>query len=188
MGNPTPDAGSAQSILTDDFLYFFLRVRKERVRKLVKAAKDRNPKDTREELARRLIESSSTLSFLGGALMHAPMLLPGLGQAWKLLGFVGGASALTRMHIYLILEIALVYGKDIDDRARVPEIAAVVAATGLAASAPLLIRILEWEPFYAIPAAALSATAVTRLIGESAIRFYGEASVEALPEAVWREV
>ncbi len=184
MTDAIADAGSAQQILTDDFLYFFLRVRKERVRKVVKASAARYPQDTKEELARRLIESSSTLSLLGGALMHLPMLLPGIGQAWKLLGFVGGASALTRMHLYLILEIALVYEKDIDDRARVPEIAAVVAATGLAATAPLLIRVLEWDPLYAIPAAALSATAVTRLIGESAIRLYGDVADDAALEAI----
>ena len=67
-----------------------------------------------EQLARRLIQTQAYLSYLGGALMHLPNLVPGLGQALKLLGPVGGASAVTRMHLYLILEIALLFGKDID--------------------------------------------------------------------------
>jgi hypothetical protein len=170
---------SQQSLVTEDFFYFFLRVRKERVRKLVTMMKQRYPDETPEGLARHLIASSSTLSFFGGTLMHLPMLLPGIGQALSLLGFVGGASALTRMHLYLILEIALVYGEDIDDEARVSEMAAVVAATGAAAAAPLLVHALELNPLYALPAGGLSAAAVTRLIGESAIRLYGQASTQA---------
>lgn len=167
---------SQQSLLLEDFFYFFLRLRKERVRKLVKMMQERHPEETPEGLARRLIASSSTLSFIGGTLTHLPALLPGIGQALTLLGFVGGASALTRMHLYLILEIALVYGKDIDDDARVPEMAAVVAATGAAAAAPLLVHVLELNPLYALPAGGLTATALTHLIGESAIRMYSQPS------------
>ncbi len=169
---------SRQSLLLEEFFYFFLRLRKARVRKLVQMMKDRHPEETPEGLARQLIASSSTLSFFGGTLMHLPMLLPGLGKALSLLGFVGGASALTRMHLYLILEIALVYGKDIDDEARVAEMATVVAATATAAATPLLIHALELNPLYALPAGGIAATAVTRLIGESAIRLYGGDSIE----------
>ncbi len=161
-----------QSQFTDDFFYFFLRVRKERVRKVVRRLKDQYPDESPEQLARRLISSQSMLSFLGGGILHLPMLLPGIGQAWKLLGFVGGTSVLTRMHLYLILEIALLFGKDIEDQARVSEMTAVVAAVGVAASVPFLIRVLELNPVYALPSAAFSAVTVTQLIGESAIRFY----------------
>jgi hypothetical protein len=171
-------ADSQQSLLVDQFFYFFLRVRKERVRQIVEMTRERYPNETAAELAQRLIASCSTLSFMGGALMHLPMLLPGIGQVWKLLGLVGGASAVTRMHLYLILEIALVYGQDIDDEARIPEMASVVAATGLAAAAPLLVPALELDPLYALPAGAFAATAVTRLIGESAIRLYSETAVQ----------
>ena len=144
-------AESRQGMMTEDFFYFFLRLRKERIRKTVKACRARYPDETPEGLARHLIASSSALSFMGGTLMHVPMLIPGIGQALKLLGLVGGASALTRMHLYLILEIALVYGKDIDAQERVPEMAAVVAATGLAASAPLLIHVSGTEPSVRAP-------------------------------------
>ena len=163
-----------QSQFTDDFFYFFLRVRKERVRKVVRRLKDQYPDEGSEQLARRLISSQSMLSFLGGGILHLPMLLPGIGQAWKLLGFVGGTSVLTRMHLYLILEIRLLFGKDIDDQTRVSEMTSVVAAVGAAASIPFLVRVLELNPLYALPSAALSAVTVTQLIGESAIRLYRE--------------
>jgi uncharacterized protein (DUF697 family) len=114
------------------------------------------------------------------------MLIPGLGLALGLLGFVGGTSALTRMHLYLILEIALLYGKDIDDQARVPEMVSVVLATGLAAGAPLLVQALEVTPLLALPAGGLTSAAVARLVGENAIRHYSRELPElAAPAPVW---
>jgi hypothetical protein len=86
-----------------------------------------------------------------------------------------GAAALTRLHLYLILEIALLYGKDIDDQARVPEMLAVVAATGAAAGVPVLMRLLGLHPLLSIPVAGLTASTVTHLIGHTAIRYYGAA-------------
>jgi hypothetical protein len=67
------------SQLTDDFFYLFLRLRKERIRKIVHRLKDQYPDENPEQLARRLISSRSTLSFLGGSLLHLPTLLPGIG-------------------------------------------------------------------------------------------------------------
>jgi hypothetical protein len=66
-----------------------------------------------------------------------------------------------------------VYGKDIDDAARVPEMVAVVAATGVAAASPMLVQALEWHPLYALPVGALAASSVTRMIDDSTIRYYG---------------
>ena len=170
------DSQHLQSILTEEFFYFFLRLRKARVCKVVEAIQTRFPEETPEQLARRLISAQSQLSFLGGALMHLPMFIPGLGQTLTLLGAVGGGSVLTRMHLYLILEIALLYGKDIDDQARVPEMAAVVAATGLAVGAPFLMDALDINPLLSLPTAGLTAFAVSRLIGEEAIRLYRDAA------------
>jgi len=172
-----------QGILTEEFFYFFLRLRKGRIRQVTAAIKARFPDETPEQLARRLISSQSQLSFLGGAILHLPMLIPGLGQTLKLLGMVGGGACLTRMHLYLILEIALLFGKDIDDQARVPEMAAVVAATGLAVGAPLLLDALDLNPLLSVPAAGLTASTVARLIGEQAISLYQETS-EALPASL----
>jgi len=170
-----------QSTLTEEFFYFFLRLRKVRVRKVVEAMQTRFPEETPEQLARRLIAAQTPLSFLGGTLLHLPFLIPGLGQTLQMLGLVGGGTALTRMHLYLILEIALLYGQDIDDRARVPEMVAVVAATGLAAGTPLLLNALDLNPLLALPAAGLTASTVAQLIGDQAMRFYGQAL--AAPEA-----
>lgn len=183
MPDTEPVTKDLQSQLTDDFFYFFLRLRKERVRKVVKRLQATYPGESPEQLARRLISSHSTLSFVGGGFLHLPMLLPGIGQVWRFLGFVGGTSVLTRMHLHLIMEIALLFGKDIEDQARVPEMAAVVAAMGVAASVPFLVRVLELNPLYALPSAALSSLTVTQLVGESAIRLYRDAVEASEPPA-----
>jgi hypothetical protein len=175
---PTQQPPLQQSLLADQFFYFFLRLRKSRIRKVVEAVNAAHPEETAEQKARRLIAAQTPLSFLGGTLMHLPMLIPGLGQAFKLLGFVGGTSVITRMHLYLILEIALLYGRDIDDNARVPEMLAVVAATGLAAGAPWFLQLLELNPLYSLPAAGLTASGVAQLLGEQAIRLYAQAQID----------
>ena len=178
--SPGPTS-ARQSLATENFLYFFLRLRKQEIRRTVQALRAQYPDETAEQLARRIIDSYASVSFLGGTLMHLPLLLPGIGQALQLLGFVGGAASLTRMHLYLILEIALAYGKDIDDEARVPEMVAVVAATGLVAGAPLALQALDLNPFYALPASGLTAAAVARLIGEAAIKQYTGSTDRARP-------
>lgn len=187
---PTDDlpAEDLQSVLTDKFFYFFLRLRKNQVRKVVDSINTQFPEETLDQRARRLIEAQTSLSFLGGALVQLPMLIPGLGLALGLMGFVGGASALTRMHLYLILEIAHLYGKNIDDQARVPEMVSVVLATGLAAGAPLLVQALEVTPLLALPAGGLTSAAVARLIGESAIRHYSRELPELAAPAAMAEV
>ena len=177
----TEEPKSLQSILTDNFFYFFLKLRKNRVQKVVAAINERFPEETIEQRARRLIAAQTPLSFIGGALAELPMVIPGLGQALGLLGLFGGASVLIRMHLYLILEIALLYGRDIEDEARVPEMVAVVLATGIAAGAPLLIRTMGANPLLALPAGGLTCAGAAQLIGESAIRFYNQGTV---PEAL----
>ena len=146
MSADAPPAPERQSRLTDDFFYFFLRLRKDRVRKVVADINDRYPEEAVEQRARRLIEAQTQLSLLGGLILDLPTMIPYVGQLVKVLGFVGGTSALVRMHLYLILEIALLYGKDIDDEARVPEMAAVVAGTGVAVGAPFVADALGFHP------------------------------------------
>jgi len=175
------DLVSRQSILADQFFYFFLRLRKARIRAVVQAVNISYPEETAEQKARRLIEAQTPLSFLGGVLIHLPMLVPGLGQAFQFLGFVGGTSAITRMHLYLILEIALLYGMDIEDEARIPEMLAVVAATGLAAGVPLLAGVLDINPVFSLPVGGITACAAARMIGEEAIRLYSGPAKELTP-------
>ena len=173
-----------QGLAIDQFLYFFLRLRKGEIRRVVQRAKTLYPEDTPEQLARRLINSQSVLSFVGGALLHIPQLIPAAGNALKFAGFAGGASILTRMHLYLILEIALLYDQDIEDKARVPEMMAVVAASGIAASSPFLVNALQWNPMAAIPASGLSSALITQLIGAAAIRHYAKKPAAAAAPAL----
>ncbi|WP_462321507.1 hypothetical protein [Halochromatium sp.] len=169
---PKLAAERRQSLMVEEFFYFFLRLRKNEVRRVAQLVAARYPEDEPARNARRLIDSKTSLSLLGGALLNAPWLLPGFGQALKLSGVVGAGSLLTRMHLYLILEIAHLYGEDIDDSARVPEMIAVVAATGLGAAAPSLLTTYGMKPALMLPAGALSMATVTRLVGSSANRFY----------------
>jgi hypothetical protein len=87
--------------MTDDFFYFFLRLRKDRIRKVVADINARFPEESVEQRARRLIADQTQLSLLGGLILDLPTMIPGIGQALKILGFVGGTSALVRMHLTL---------------------------------------------------------------------------------------
>jgi hypothetical protein len=165
-----------QGLATDQFLYFFLRLRKGEIRRVVERARSLYPDETPEQLARRLINTQSALSFVGGALLHLPQLLPVAGSALKFGGFAGGASVLTRMHLFLILEVALLFGKDIDDKARIPEMMAIVAASGLSAASPFVVSALKWHPAAAIPASGLTSVMVTQMIGAAAVRLYSRQS------------
>ena len=80
---PAQDLASRQSILADQFFYFFLRLRKKRIRAVVEAVNSSYPEESAEQKARRLIEAQTPLSFLGGTLIHLPMVVPGLGQAFS---------------------------------------------------------------------------------------------------------
>jgi hypothetical protein len=162
-----------QSLTTDEFFYFFLRMRKGETKRVVGLLQARYPEESAEQLSNRLIASKSRLALLGGALVSLPWLLPGVGQSLKLAGIAGAASILTRMNLYLINEIALAFGEDIDDTARVTDMLAVMGATGLGAAAPgIIAKSLGLNPWYQLPAGALSAASVTRLIGQTAIRHF----------------
>ena len=163
-----------QSRMTDDFFYFFLRLRKDRIRKVVADLNARFPEEPVEQRARRLIEDQTQLSLVGGLILDLPTMIPGVGHALKILGFVGGTSTLVRMHLYLVLQIALLYGKDIEDQARVPEMLAVVTGTGLAVGAPFLADVLGLHPLLSMVTGSLAALSMSRLIGESAIRYYSQ--------------
>lgn len=165
-----------QSIGTEQFFYFFLRLRKSEVRRVVQRVKALYPGETPDKLARRLINTQSALSFLGGALLYLPQMIPLAGNALKFGGFAGGASVMTRMHLYLILEIALLYGHDIDDQARVAEMMSIVAASGIAAGTPFLVTALNWHRLAAIPTAGVTVMATTQLIGAATIRHYSKSA------------
>ena len=95
-----------------------------------------------------------------------------MSRLYGSLGFVAGTSILTRMHLYLILEIALLHGRSIDDPERVPEMVTVVTSGAAALAAPAVLRAMGLHPVAAMVGGGLIATSLTRLIGEAAIRFY----------------
>lgn len=161
-----------QGMATDQFLYFFLRLRKNEIRRIVQRTQTLYPGETTEQLARRLINSQCALSFISGTLLHLPQLLPVAGVVLKFAGFAGGASILTRMNLFLILEIAMLYGHDIEDQARVPEMMAIVSASGLAATTPFWVNALNWSPFAAIPVSGVTVATLTQLIRAAAIEHY----------------
>ena len=173
---------SEQSLVADDFFYFFLRLRKVRIRSVVERVRRLYPGESPAQHARRLIDSSALLSLAAGTVFHVPGMIPGAAAVYRGLGFVAGASVLTRMQLYLILEIALLHGKDIDDAARVPELIAVVTAAGAGmAASPLLVEVLEFHPLLGLALGGATATALTRLIGEAAIKYYSAPAGEPAP-------
>lgn len=172
MTGATLSVRDLQSQTIDQLFYFFLGLRKGEIRGRVKSLQTRYPDETPEQLARRLVNAQLPLAMLGGTLVDLPLYLPGTGTALKLLGVVGGASALIRLHLSLILEIALLFGHDIDDRARLKDMWVVLCATALAAGAPLTARTLGLRSWYSMAVGVVSATVINRLIGESAVVFY----------------
>ncbi|KYF76874.1 hypothetical protein BE17_05065 [Sorangium cellulosum] len=161
-----------QSLFTDDFLYFVLRLRKSRIRQVVDRVRRMYPDESPEQQARHLIASTTAIAFAAGGVVQTPAIIPGFGVMYEGLGFVAGTSILTRMHLYLILEIALLFGKDIDESDRVKELMAVVATCAASAAAPAAVLVATMNPVFAVATGALAATAATRTIGESAIRRY----------------
>ena len=118
-----------QSIFIDEFMYYFMRLRKCHCRHIVGRLKRKYPSASASILAERLVNSQALLSFSAGGLLNLPSEIIPDNKSLRIIGIAGGSVVLTRLHIELILKIALIFGKNIDDRERVPEILAVIAAT-----------------------------------------------------------
>jgi len=58
-----------QSGPAEDFFYFSLRLRKDRIHKLVADINARFPEESGEQRARRLLEDQTLLSLLGGLIV-----------------------------------------------------------------------------------------------------------------------
>jgi hypothetical protein len=63
------ESNKTQSLMIDDFFYFFLQLRKPRIRTVVERVRQLHPEMTREQLAQQLIDSSANLSLLAGSLL-----------------------------------------------------------------------------------------------------------------------
>jgi hypothetical protein len=160
-------------LTAEKFFYFFMGLRKGEIRKQVQMMKVRYPDDDPARLARRFVAAQTPLSLLGGTLMHLPMLVPALGPPLKLVGIAMGSSVMIRLNMTLLLQIALLYGHDIDDRARLKEIAAIIAASGLASGTSLLPYLLKQDPRTKAILGGASVMTVSQLLGAAAIRYYG---------------
>jgi hypothetical protein len=160
-------------LTTEKFFYFFMGLRKGEIRKQVQMMQARHPDEDPEQLARRFVSAQVPLSLLGGALMHLPILVPVLGTPLKLAGIAMGSSVMVRLNMTLLLQIAMLYGHDIDDRARLKEMAAIIAASGLASGTSLLPYVFNLEPRNKAILGGASVITVSQLLGISAIRYYG---------------
>ncbi len=163
-----------QSIATDKFFFFFFGLRKGEIRRRVEGLQRAFPNESPGQLARRLVNADTPLSLVSGALLHLPILAPGVGLAVRLLGSAAAATAMAALHVHLMLEIALLFGPDIDDQARVPEMAAIIVASGLTAATPILLRAIGLSPLLAVPAGTVTVAAARRLTVEAAVRYYSK--------------
>ncbi len=161
------------NLSVDKLLDFFLGLRKGEITRRVEALRQRHPDETPDQLARRVVSAQRPPSLLGGVLFELPMLLPAVGPGLKLLGVAGSASTLVRMHMAMILEVALIHGFDIDDRARLVEMTAVLAATGMASSAPVIGRSRGLRMPQTLVVGTFSVMTASEPIGQSAIAYYG---------------
>ncbi len=177
-------SGVSQGMSVDKLLYFFLGLRKGEIRRRVETLRRRHPDEAPEQLARRVVAAQRPLSLLGGALLELPLLFPAIGVPLKLLGVAGATSVLVRLHMAMMLEIALIHGFDIDDRARLKEMALVVAATGLASGTPALARGRLASGPLTLAAAVLALTTASELIGRGANAYYGRRARAASPSGL----
>jgi hypothetical protein len=159
-------------LTTEKFFYFFMGLRKSEIRKQVLMMKERYPDEKPEQLAKRFVASQAPLSILGGALIHLPFLAPALGPPLKLAGIAMGSSVMIRLNMTLLLQIAMLYGHDIDERTRLKEIAVIIAASGLASGTSLLPYVFNLEPRAKALIGGASVITVSQLLGIAAIRYY----------------
>lgn len=177
MSNELVPTSKPWGLAMEKFFYFFMGLRKGEIRKQVAMMKALYPEDDAHRMARRFVGSQAPLSLLGGALLQAPKLIPATAPpVLKLLGIATGASVMVRLNMTLLLQIALLFGHDIDDRARLKEMAAIIAATGLAGGASLLPQLAALTPTYKALAGGAAIAAVSQALGEAAIAYYGGAA------------
>ena len=170
-------------LATEKYFYFFMGLRKGEIRKQVSMMRSRYPDDSPQQLARRFVSSQAPLSLLSGALFHAPMFVPTIGPVVKLLGVAVGSSLMVRLNMTLVLQIALLFGHDIDDRARLKELAAIIAATGLATYTSQLPQLAYMQPLQKGVIGGAAVMTTSQLIGEAAIQYYRKAE-ESIEEYV----
>ena len=174
MSNPKID------LATEKFLYYCMGLRKGDMRAQVATMQARYPNDTPERLARRFIAAQAPLSMVSSALIHLPAVVPTLGPAFRFLGMASGTTLMMILNMTLVMQIALIYGLDLDDRARVRELMAVVAATAAASGSTVLVpQLSALHPRWRALAGSAAIMTTAQLIGEAALRYFGRAQIAA---------
>jgi hypothetical protein len=81
-----------------------------------------------------------------------------------------------RLNMTLILQIALLFGYDIDSRERLKELIAIIGATGLAGATSQFPQLADYPLNYRGLIGGAAVMTTSQLIGEAAIRYYGRGS------------
>jgi hypothetical protein len=173
MSNHIANAHKKWGIASEKFFYYFMGLRKGDLSKQAALMRSRYPDDSTERLARRFIAAQVPLSLLGSALIHIPTALPAIGPAFRFLGLASGTTVTMILNMTLLLQIALLYGHDIDDRARLRELLAVIAATGISSSSTFVLpQLANLAPGIRAIAGGAATITTGQLVGEIAIKYF----------------
>jgi len=189
MSNDIANAHNKWGIASEKFFYYCMGLRKGDLSKQVALMRSRYPDDSRERLAKRFVAAQIPLSLMGSALIHVPAAIPAIGPAFRFLGLASGTTVTMIFNMTLLMQIALLYGHDIDDRARFKELLAVIAATGISSASTFVVpQLADLAP--GIRAIAGGATIITtgQLVGDIAIKYFSRkqslSDSEIQPEVV----
>ena len=165
-------------LATEKFFYYCMGLRKADIRTQVAIMRSRYPDDTPERLARRFIAAQTPLSMVSSALIHIPAVIPVAGPAFRFLGAASGTTLMMVLNMTLVMQIALIFGRDLDDNARIKELFAVIAATGLASGSTTLVpQLSTLRPTLKAIAGGATIMTTSRLIGEIALKFYSRKQI-----------
>jgi len=102
----------------------FSRLDKEKIAESVRRLIEKHPGEDEQKLVKRLISRSSRLSGAVGIVGSIPALLPGPGLAISVIGMVPEEMYLIRRKCTMLLQIACIYGFDLEAEERLYEIIA----------------------------------------------------------------
>ena len=176
-------------LATEKFLYYCMGLRKADIRGQVAIMRSRYPDDTPERLARRFIAAQTPLSMVSSALIHIPSVIPVAGPAFRFLGVASGTTLMMVLNMTLAMQIALIFGRDLDDKARLKELFVVIAATGLASGSTTLVpQLSTLRPRLKAIAGGATIMTTSRLIGEIALEYYGRKQITSSTQTAQEDV
>jgi uncharacterized protein (DUF697 family) len=77
------------------------------------------------------------------------------------------------LNMTLVMQIALIFGHDLDDRTRIKELLAVIAATGLASSSTAVVpQLASLNPRLRAVIGAGAVMTTSQLMGEAALKYF----------------